>query len=383
VFSFLLACASADSPSSDAVAQVLAGAGPAEPQPSSSVVESSQSGTIAYQDSNPQVPVPTARIVVTDVNPTLSTSVSQSQQLALLNITVSQKYSITSMICADAIGPDCSKLRLGDEFLTTITPAKGYLYSCNEKNPSAPGVIVSKLTWVNFLSNTWDFFKKPWLPSGAFDPGKGEYSENTLNSTRNIVTNNLPLDGNIGDWPMTNYHDLTMIDRNPGVPEPGNMAFAYSVTPTEAVSPSCVSLGAIGVSTNGVILYNAVDARGEDAVAREILDEFGGHPSQTTYHYHFIPERFDDVFLEDGHSSIVGYINDGFPIYGYQGVGGIEMTNADLDICHGHDHESLGYHYHATIEYPYTIGCYKGEPVARSQRNTVLRERQGRLPRTN
>ena len=37
-------------------------------------------------------------------------------------------------------------------------------------------------------------------------------------------------------------------------------------------------------------------------------------------------------------------------------------TNADLDICHGHSHGALGYHYHATIEYPYTIGCYRGTP---------------------
>ena len=40
----------------------------------------------------------------------------------------------------------------------------------------------------------------------------------------------------------------------------------------------------------------------------------------------------------------------------------MELTNADLDECHGHDHSPLGYHYHATIEYPYTIGCYRGDP---------------------
>ncbi|MDC0035707.1 hypothetical protein OAJ44_05070, partial [Chloroflexi bacterium] len=69
-------------------------------------------------------------------------------------------------------------------------------------------------------------------------------------------------------------------------------------------------------------------------------------------------------FLDDGHSGIVGYINDGFPIHGYKGETGKEMTNDDLDICHGHKHGSLGYHYHATIEYPYTIGCYRGTPTS-------------------
>ena len=81
------------------------------------------------------------------------------------------------------------------------------------------------------------------------------------------------------------------------------------------------------------------------------------------YHYHYIPARLDSEALDGGHSGIVGYISDGFPIYGYRGEGGREMSNEDLDECHGHDHGSLGYHYHATIEYPYTVGCYKGSSV--------------------
>jgi hypothetical protein len=122
-------------------------------------------------------------------------------------------------------------------------------------------------------------------------------------------------------------------------------------------------LGAIGVTKNGVLIFNATDGRGEDAVAREIVDEYGGHPARDSYHYHFIHERLDNKFLDNGHSGIVGYINDGFPLYGYKGVGGIEMTNEDLDLCHGHEHDDLGYHYHSTIEYPYTVGCYKGEII--------------------
>jgi hypothetical protein len=122
-------------------------------------------------------------------------------------------------------------------------------------------------------------------------------------------------------------------------------------------------LGAIGVTKNGVLIFNATDGRGEDAVAREIVDEYGGHPARDSCHYHFTHERLDNKFLDNGHSGIVGYINDGFPLYGYKGVGGIEMTNEDLDLCHGHEHDDLGYHYHSTIEYPYTVSCYKGEII--------------------
>jgi hypothetical protein len=270
--------------------------------------------------------------------------------------------TITSPLCDDDAGPNCTALRLGDDYLTTTTPARGYLYSCNGKNLNAPGSTESKITWINFADKTWNFLAKLWLPAGEFQPATGTYTETVSNKTRNITVNNLPVDGKIGDWPMTAYPALTEIDRNPGIPASNNLSFSYPTTPVEAESPSCVALGAIGITKNGVSIYNGADARGEDAVAREIVDVFGGHPARSDYHYHFIPDRLDDIFLPDGHSAVVGYVNDGFPIYGYKGIGGIEMSNSDLDVCHGHTHGSLGYHYHATLEYPYTVGCYTGSP---------------------
>jgi hypothetical protein len=63
----------------------------------------------------------------------------------------------------------------------------------------------------------------------------------------------------------------------------------------------------------------------------------------------------------------MGYILDGFGIYGHHGEGGRELTSADLDECHGHTHpiEWDGqmvtmYHYHATWDFPYTVGCMRG-----------------------
>ena len=276
------------------------------------------------------------------------------------------RFTITSTLCSDKQGPNCTILRLGDDFLTTTEPESGYLYSCSGGNPNAPGSTESKITWIDFAEKTWDFFAKLWLPSGTFDPGPGTYEEVTSGDQRSITINNLPVDGMIGDWPMTNYPELTDIDPNPGIPAPDKLSFNYPISPTQASSPSCLPLGAIGVTTNGVVIYNASDARGEDAVAHEIVDALGGHPGRSEYHYHFIPDRLDNKFSSDGHSGIVGYINDGFPLHGYQGEQGIEMSNADLDLCHGHSHSGLGYHYHATIEYPYTVGCYKGSPVASS-----------------
>ena len=74
-------------------------------------------------------------------------------------------FTIASTLCDDEQGPDCAKLRLGDDYLTTFAPAtKGYLYSCTDKNPNAPGSIESKITWIDFADKTWNFLKKLWLP---------------------------------------------------------------------------------------------------------------------------------------------------------------------------------------------------------------------------
>ena len=40
-----------------------------------------------------------------------------------------------------------------------------------------------------------------------------------------------------------------------------------------------------------------------------------------------------------------------------------ETALEDLDACHGHKHKVGGrrvYHYHATREFPYTLGCFSG-----------------------
>jgi hypothetical protein len=271
-------------------------------------------------------------------------------------------YFITPALCTAAGGPDCSRLPLGDSRLSTTTPARGTLYSCVAANPNAPGSVRSRITWIDASAGTWDLLRKPWLPAGAFSPAQGSYTATEQGGNRTIQVNDLPIDRKIGNWPMTAYPLLTAIDANPGVPAARSYTFTLPVAPSSAATPGCLPLGAIGVTVNGVVLYNAADARGNDALAHEIVDVYGGHPAMSDYHYHFLPERFDTERLPDGHSGIAGYIRDGFTLYGYQGVGGIEMTNADLDECHGHSHGTLGYHYHATIEYPYTVGCYRGVP---------------------
>jgi len=144
------------------------------------------------------------------------------------------------------------------------------------------------------------------------------------------------------------------------------------VIPVAASQPNCVG-GEIGIMLSGVVIFSAFDAGGRDAVATEVQDDCDGHPQVSGfYHYHSLSDCIEDT-ATSGHSSLVGYAFDGYGIYGYYGEDGGGVTNTDLDQCHGHTHtvEWDGqmvemYHYHATHEFPYVVGCFHGEPAVRA-----------------
>src|SRR6266540_246294 len=129
-----------------------------------------------------------------------------------------------------------------------------------------------------------------------------------------------------------------------------------------------VALGAMLLAVFGV----SVDANDRDAVAHETQDACGGHPQQSgVYHYHSIPSCLTDGEATNRPSGLVGYALDGIPIYGPRGEGGKLVTNDDLDACHGrtswvtfNGKRVRIYHYQATLEYPYTVGCFRATPVS-------------------
>lgn len=130
-------------------------------------------------------------------------------------------------------------------------------------------------------------------------------------------------------------------------------------------------MGAIGVLADGVYLYNALDGGGRDAAAYEVLDTCAGHPDQSSsYHHHDVPP----CLLSRGRagkSVLVGYALDGYGIYVTEDASGNLPTNTELDACHGttsavpwNGSTQTVYHYVATLEYPYTVGCYHGTPIS-------------------
>ena len=149
---------------------------------------------------------------------------------------------------------------------------------------------------------------------------------------------------------------------------------------------------------DGVLLFNALDGEGRDAVAHELLDSCDDHPMQSgTLHHHDVPSCI--VSAAKARSTFVGYAVDGFGIYVERNAKGQLLTNTDLDACHGRTSKVLWngkqqavFHYDATLEYPVHARMLRGparhhqrdscsDPVPASQRCVTRRRDRSRRPR--
>lgn len=257
------------------------------------------------------------------------------------------------------------KVPLGDGHISS-SPKVGYVYSCQQRfNPNAPGAQASG-DWIS--GNYWYPSKKPTVDGNVSWSGGGA-TVKVRNGVRKITSKGLP-DHSTGTYPVSRSDDAYRYDRNPNSIKTNRISLKLPATPSVASKPSCVPMGMIGVSLSGAAIFNALDARGDDAPAHEIQDTCGGHPErQGQYHYHGPSDCLDEgAKTGDGHAGLIGYALDGFGIFGMEGAGGKHLSNADLDACHGHSETVVWdskevdiYHYHLTDEYPYTLGCFTGE----------------------
>jgi hypothetical protein len=271
-----------------------------------------------------------------------------------------------------------NRIPIGDGKLSQ-QPQVGSVWSCRSRFRTKGGAFASG-DWMNG-DGTYDLTAKPTVDGTVNWPS--QLTITLQNETRRIAGNRLP-QSPTGRFPIAKTDDAYQFDDNPNSITAQDYQMDLPAVPQEADQASCLQLGAIGVLVNGGYFFNALDARGEDAVAHEIQDQCQGHPERNgAYHYHSVTTCMESRMEPDGqaggneaiHSKLLGYAWDGFGIYGHRGEQGQELTNANLDACHGHTHEiewdgkkiSL-YHYHATWEYPYTVGCYKGVPVAFERR---------------
>jgi YHYH protein len=258
-----------------------------------------------------------------------------------------------------------SKIPLGDGKISTAGPAVGYVFACSVPSSSNPP---GKAPWISADGLTWDSVAKLSVQGSV--QWASSFTTSLIGSLLNITGNGLP-NHPTGSFPIARTDPAYQYDKNPNTIQSIAINWGLTSSPVVAARPTCLGLGAIGVMYTGARLFNALDADGRDAVAHEVQDGCGGHPqSAGNYHYHDVSKCINQSSGGNQHSLQVGVIADGFGLYGNQGEGGQALTNADLDECHGHVHlitvngaARMQYHYHATKEYPYTVGCFKGTPT--------------------
>ena len=261
---------------------------------------------------------------------------------------------------------DCTRLPLGD-LKVTASARVGYVMDCQTPSGSP---VVATAPWLDAGTNTWDAIAKTIVAGSVSWPGT--FSATVAGTSLDLAGNGLPFATiPTGTFPIAATDPAYTYDRNPNHIAAQTVSFALPENPVAAASPTCLNGGTIGMTVTGVAVYDAFDAAGYDAVAREIQDGCHGHPDQSdTYHYHgWLQACVPDAGSATQNSSLLGYARDGFGIYG-PWYGGKVLTTADLDACHGitsavmwHGSLTTIYHYVSTYDFPYTLGCYKGTPV--------------------
>jgi hypothetical protein len=142
--------------------------------------------------------------------------------------------------------------------------------------------------------------------------------------------------------------------------------------PVVSAEPQPIDALVVGVALTGTVWHaeiaNASSTAWYNPISILPLDRCFGHPYSQQYHLHAYSWKCFPNQGTTGHSPLFGYALDGFGIYGPRGTDGQEVTNSQLDECHGHTEPVMWegklqkiYHYHLNREYPYSVGCFRGK----------------------
>ena len=155
--------------------------------------------------------------------------------------------------------------------------------------------------------------------------------------------------------------------------KPYNLHVDLPLKPKMSAKPNCIPSLMTGIALTGGAWH--IEAAPDlefniyDPNAALPTDRCFGHPYATEYHYHGYSWKCMKQGKPGKQSPLLGYAMDGFGIYGPRGPKGKLITNADLDECHGrvgwvtfNGKRQKMYHYVLNNEYPYSIGCFRGEP---------------------
>jgi hypothetical protein len=247
-----------------------------------------------------------------------------------------------------------------------------------------------------------------WLPDPNANLSDPTLSVSCTASTMSVESNSVPQYKIAFSDPKIMGFANTLI--------PTDTTYNFPLTPVfNQVPKQATVVGGVGVAINGVQISSPSASGGQlkyaDPAEIEVdSDTCKGHPNPSgKYHYHSMKPSCFFKNTDNGNlvgknctapSPIVGWIADGYPIYGpcecldkactqvvemrssyvmkggnndpsdcayqdYTYVGDPnEYSDGDeyLDECSGHIGPNGDYHYHMTNEYPWTLRCYRGNP---------------------
>lgn len=146
---------------------------------------------------------------------------------------------------------------------------------------------------------------------------------------------------------------------NPNKMVAQNYTMTIPAKPAAASTHEETSLGAIGLALSGAPIFNNNEG-GNVALNSGTITSFdasGAHPAQAgDYHYHVT-----GTYTTTDDANLVGFLRDGFPLYGRKDKDGTYPSN--LDAYNGHTAPTTEfpngvYHYHTRNENYLNTGYY-------------------------
>ncbi len=274
----------------------------------------------------------------------------------------------TTASTLEATPVNVHKLPLGDDRYEVDGPRNGYVYSCITDFNG--GGAFEQGPWIDDAAATWDLSKKVSVEGRVH--WDSEFTQRVSGSERELAGNGLPPQTS-GTFPVEATDPAYEYDRNPNSISSYELRASLPADPERADEPSCVG-GTVGLMKNGIPLFSPFDAGGRDAVATEIQDHCDAHPEKTgQYHYHGLSTcLYRDS--DESSSVLLGWALDGFGIYVERDSEGTMLSSADLDTCHGrtsaiswNGKTRRRYHYVITLDFPYTVACYRGTPITEAE----------------
>ena len=199
-----------------------------------------------------------------------------------------------------------------------------------------------------------------------------------------------------------NMISFPFINKTPHTLAPQNLVVKFPRDPKVAAAPTKIvnQLGTMGITVSGLLFYGATEgpvpteSAWGDPYYNKMLDTCGGHAGpQNEYHYHVL---LTIALCTLKNTGIIAYAIDGFPVYGPTGCLDVKCTKKALmtsgylqtgdpqknvwnaysfkastsktvlDECNGRIQPDGTYGYHATLTFPYIVGCLKGTPKTQS-----------------